>query len=59
MADRKGDEAKRPVECGRREGLYGVCQHLKETSSNSDMDGETYDCAVCGEHYRLHYEDMA
>lgn len=59
MADRKGDEAKRPAECGRRDGAWEACRHLKDTSSNSDMDGETYDCAVCGEHYRLYYEDMS
>lgn len=58
MADRKGDETKRPIECGRRNGQWKACSNLKETSGY-DMDGETYDCEVCGEHYRLHYEDMA
>lgn len=58
MADRKGDETKRPEDCGRRNGQWKSCRHLRETSGN-DMDGETYHCDVCGEHYRLHYEDMA
>lgn len=59
MSDRKGDPAKRPPECGRRNGEWGACNYLKETSSNTDMDGETYHCDRCGEHYRLYYEDMA
>lgn len=57
MADRKGDPAKRPSEC--KEPISGKCPHLQETSSRSDMDGETYSCEVCGERYRLYYEDMA
>lgn len=57
MADRKGDPAKQPPECKMRDN--GRCLHLRETSSNTDMDGETYHCDVCGEHYRLYYEDMA
>lgn len=58
MADRKGLESLKPQECGRRDGEWKPCKHLKEVSG-FDMDGETYDCSVCGEHYRLHYEDMA
>ena len=58
MADRKGDPAKQPPECGLRQKRYS-CPHLKETSSNTDMDGEAYRCDVCGEYYRLYYEDMA
>lgn len=55
--DRKGDHQKQPPEC--REHGAGACLNLIETSSPSDFDGETYDCKVCGEHYRLYYEDMA
>jgi hypothetical protein len=57
MADRRGDPAKQPAECKMRQS--SECQHLRETSSPTDMDGETYHCDVCGEHYRLYYEDMA
>lgn len=68
MSDRDGDPKKRPPEC--REGdiisrhpdglrcTWGTCLHLKETSPSSNMDGETYDCQVCGRHYRLYYDDM-
>jgi hypothetical protein len=56
MANRKGDPTKQPPECTMRSD--GRCPNLKETSGN-DMDGETYHCDVCGEHYRLYYEDMA
>lgn len=73
MTDRNGDPAKQPPGCkpvftphpdpkprgAVGDGVWSKCPNLKDTSSNSDMDGETYDCAVCGEHYRLYYEDMA
>lgn len=55
MADRKGDPNKKPVEC-MKDGL--TCPHLEEISSNSDMDGESYSCKVCGEYYRLYYDEM-
>lgn len=68
MSDREADKSKRPPECqkdvftpsepGSHRGQWGGCPHVHETSSNSDMEGETYDCAVCGLHYRLYYEDM-
>lgn len=68
MSDHPGDKSKRPIECregeiigrgpGPNQATWGSCSNLKEVSSNSDMDGETYDCTVCGRHYRLHYEDM-
>jgi hypothetical protein len=57
MVDRKGDPAKQPGECTIRSN--GRCPNLHESSSLTDMDGETYHCDVCGEHYRLYYEDMA
>lgn len=73
MGDRKGDASKQPPECAPRftpfgpdypkpagapgSGTWSRCPNIRE--SHSDMQGETYDCAVCGEHYRLYYEDMA
>jgi len=57
MADRRGDPTKQPAECKMRQ--CSECPHLRETSSQTDMGGETYHCDVCGEHYRLYYEDMA
>lgn len=61
MADQKGDPSKQPAECGLRDGdrAFGACRNLKEISGASDMNGETYHCDVCGEHFRLYYEDMA
>lgn len=59
MADRKGDPSKQPPECAALTATHGKCPHLIETSSASDMYGETYHCDVCGEHYRLYYDDMA
>lgn len=57
MADRKGDPDKQPSGCSMRSD--GRCPNLRETSSNTDMSGETYSCDVCGEYFRLSYEDMA
>lgn len=37
---------------------YPHCPNLKEVSGPMDMEGETYHCNVCGEHFRLDYEDM-
>lgn len=54
MSDRKGDPGKQPEGC--KDPL--ACPNLIETSSATDFEGETYDCKVCGEHYRLYYEDM-
>lgn len=64
MADCKGDDSKRPIECGRHP-MYDdenprpprSCPHLKEMDPNN-MDGETYDCKVCGEHFYLDYDEM-
>lgn len=55
MVDRDGDKTKQPPGCRETEGS---CPNMRETSSNSDMDGETYICEVCGARYRLYYEDM-
>ncbi|WP_315833957.1 hypothetical protein [Bradyrhizobium prioriisuperbiae] len=57
MADRKGDETKRPSNCGRRDGQWKPCPNLKEIDPRN-MSGETYSCNVCGEHYYLDYEEM-
>lgn len=54
LADRKGNPDQQPPNC--RAGR--PCPYLRETSSNTDMDGETYDCARCGKHYRLYYDEM-
>lgn len=68
MSDRKGDPAKQPPDCeprftpsarNPRIGVWSQCPNLRETSSNTDMDGETYHCDVCGKHYRLYYEEMS
>lgn len=55
MRNVPGDKAKQPLEC--KEDTS--CRNLQETSSTTDMDGETYNCIVCGLRYRLYYEDMA
>jgi hypothetical protein len=35
------------------------CNHdYEEVSSIHDFDGETYVCKICGDRYRLYYEDM-
>lgn len=57
LTDRKGDDAKRPPECKHKD-RYGTCPHLQETSSRFDFEGETYDCFICGEHFRLFYDEM-
>lgn len=58
MADRKGIPALQPELCQKLISKTS-CPNMRETSSNTDMDGETYHCEVCGEHFRLYYEDMA
>jgi hypothetical protein len=55
MRDIPGDKAKQPQDC--KEDTS--CPNLQETSSPTDMNGETYNCEVCGLHFRLYYEDMA
>ncbi len=57
MADRKGDPAKQPADC--KVNINSSCPNLRDVSGPTDFDGETYHCDVCGEHFRLHYEDMA
>lgn len=73
VTDRKGDPTKQPPECESRftphaeprphgavgKGEWSRCPNLRETSSPTDMDGETYDCDICGKYYRLYYDEMA
>lgn len=73
MADHKGDPAKRTEDCkidiftpdengpkdifGKpRMGTWGRCPNLKETGGG--MDGERWECTVCGESYYLDYDEM-
>lgn len=56
MADRKGDKTKQPPECTVDKDAR--CPNLHEVSRPGDMEGETYECKVCGERYRLDYEEM-
>ena len=57
MSDRKGNPDKQPKEC-RELGSYKMaCPNLKEIDLKN-MNGETYDCAVCGEHFYLDYDEM-
>lgn len=58
MSDRKGDPLKQPESCKKLVSKTR-CPNMRETSSNTDMSGETYSCPVCGEYFRLYYEDMA
>ena len=53
MADLSGDPEKQTKECA-----SGTCPNLRDVSG-SDMSGERYDCLVCGQRFRLYYEDMA
>ena len=53
-ADRKGDPQKQPPEC---RGAGPLCPHLREIGGG--FEGEFYECDVCGEYYKLWYEDMA
>lgn len=70
MADFKGVWEKRTAECQQKDGTFSPdpdrpgfviayhCPNLKEVSRPTDMEGETYECELCGERYRLWYEDM-
>ena len=57
MVERKGDPDKKPPECNERPGMGGGCPNLEETGGG--FEGERYACAICGESYKLYYEDMA
>lgn len=59
MSDKKGDpEKKRANNCADFDGIgVAVCPHLKEVGGG--FEGEFYECAACGERYKLYYEDMA
>ena len=49
------DKTKQPIGCNE---TTASCKNLKETSNYADMDGETYECDVCGLRFRLYYDDM-
>jgi hypothetical protein len=53
MADRRGDPSKQPPEC---KGGATSCPNLEETGGG--MDGEQYNCKVCGEAFYLDYDEM-
>ncbi len=62
----KGDKSKQPPECEPRftpipnhpQGLghWSTCPNLKQVGGT--MESEHYECAVCGESYWLHYDEM-
>ena len=68
--NRAGDKSKQPPECEPRftphpnprppmavgQGVWSRCPNLKETGGG--MDGERYECAVCGKGYFLDYDEM-
>ncbi len=61
MADRKGDPEKQPPECDMNDPARvgpSKCPHMKYRD-DTNFDAETYECKVCGEYYKLYYEDMA
>lgn len=53
MSKRKGDESKKPVEC---RDNWTKCPNIKLTYQG--WGSETYECDVCGERFKLYYEDM-
>jgi hypothetical protein len=53
MSDRKGDPVKQPPGC---DGGTS-CPNMKNTYEG--YESETWSCEVCGEHFKLYYEDMA
>lgn len=55
MADIKGDPTKQPIEC-RINDAPPRCPNIDTISET--MSGETWKCNVCGERYKLYYEDM-
>jgi hypothetical protein len=57
MSRDQGDPEKQPPECKALGRWKHKCPNLKERQDFS-MEGETYDCEVCGEHMFLDYEEM-
>jgi hypothetical protein len=53
MSDHKGDPAKKPTDCT----SHTNCPHIKCTYEG--MDSETWSCPLCGEHFKLYYDEMA
>jgi len=56
MTDRPSDPNKRVPEC-RTHIRSTDCPNLVETNP-TDMSGEHYRCDVCGESFRLDYDEM-
>ena len=55
---KKGERSKQIPGCNPDLYSNNPCPNLKETSALSDMDGETYECKVCGIYFRLYYDEM-
>ena len=55
----KGDKSKQPAGCNSDLFSRNPCKNLRETSSNTDMSGESYSCDVCGVYFRLYYDEMS
>ena len=34
------------------------CPNMKKREGDADMNGEHYDCKICGRHVRLDYDEM-
>ncbi len=34
------------------------CPNMKDDPNDTSMESEKYKCTVCGERYKLYYEDM-
>lgn len=56
MADTPADESKQPPECKALMSKTG-CKNCDTTYEG--MDGESWECKVCGLRFKLYYEDMA
>lgn len=48
---------KQPSKC--QNGERNKCPNMKYDENAGGMEYELYECAVCGERYKLYYEDMA
>lgn len=43
---------------GRTERDIDECPNMKADPDDTSMESERYECAVCGQTYKLYYEDM-
>lgn len=53
----RGDDSKRCQGCQPEKYSRNPCPNLKETDLKN-MEGETYECKVCGEYIFLDYDEM-